>query len=179
MGSRTPTATTSTLTTTLSGSATAVGDSTLITGTIISTATDVGPVTLTSGTSTFTATAQSTDDDLAYATAETYAGVEGEDLLLTLTQISTGTNYSGNQTTMTATSSTSLFALDIEAVDLPTGTITVEQEGSCDPATFDGNVATFDLAASATAENTYVEADVSLVTTDGISTIDALSVTIA
>jgi hypothetical protein len=125
MRNPTNTATSTGLTTALGGSATAVGDSTLVTGTIANSATDVGPVTRSSGTSSFTASAQSSDWETSYADAYTYADVDGEDLLITITRTSNDTSHSGDQTTMSATSSTTVFALDIEGLDLATKIIAV------------------------------------------------------
>jgi len=183
MGGRTTKTTSTSLTTTMMGDAFAVGDNTLVTGTSTAKTTDVGPITKTSGKTTFTATAQSSDGDTAYATAYTYADAKGEDLSISRTHTSTGKNYSGDQTTMTATSSTFVFALDIEEVDLPIGTITVDrtvdQEGECDAAAIDGNVATFDANIQANGEDTYAGLEAFVLATDEFSTVTASAITIA
>jgi hypothetical protein len=183
MGGRKTITTSTSLTTTMSGDAVAVGDNTLVTGTTTVKTTDVGPVTKTSGKTTFTATAQSSDGDTTYAAAYTYADAEGEDLLISRTQTSTGTNHMGNQTTMTAISSTSVFALDIEQVDLPIGPITidrmVEQEEDCDAAAIDGNVALFDVEIQAYGEDTYAGLEAFVLTTDDFSTVTASAISIA
>ena len=84
MGARTvskpqPVETTSSLTTTFSGEAIAVGENTLAFGTADSAITEMGPVTIAKGSITATATAQAAGGDLSYATAYTFVEIEGAD----------------------------------------------------------------------------------------------------
>lgn len=171
------------LATTISGDALAVGENTAVSGTISVTTTDVGPVTRSTAEATFTAMAQSPEGGDAYAVADTSATADGADLLITHSTNTTGTDDSGGLATMTATSTTSLFALDIEAVDLPVGTISVEpttwHDDPCLTGIIDGNVATLDASVQATGENTLAGVDMSVMTTDVISSVSASAITIA
>ncbi|RDI60116.1 hypothetical protein DES45_103377 [Microvirga subterranea] len=170
------------LVTTISGDALAVGENTAVSGTISVTTTDVGPVTRSTAEATFTATAQSPEGGDAYAVADTTATADGADLLITHSTNITGTGDSSGLTTMIA-SSTSLFALDIEAVDLPVGTISVEgatwHDDPCLTGIIEGNVATLDASAQAAGDNTLAEVDMSVMTTDVISSVSASAITIA
>jgi len=183
MGGR-PQATSKTyLATTISADALAVGESTRVSGTITATTKDVGPVTLSSAKAVLTATAQSTDGSTVYAAADTSASADGADLVISRTHNSTGTDDSGGLTTMTATSTTSLFALNLEHVDLPFGTISVGSvswhDEPCVTGILDGNVASLDASAQASGETTLAQVDFSVLTTDDISCISAAAITIA
>lgn len=182
MGDRPQTTSSTGLVTTISGDAFAVGQNTSVSGTITASTKDVGAVTLSSATATFTAIAQSAEGDV-YAAADTSASADGADLLICRTMNTTGTDDSGGLTTMTATSTTSLFALDLENVDLPFGALSVGptswHDDPCLTGIIDGNVATLDASAQASGENTLAEVDMSALTTDVISTVSASAITIA
>jgi hypothetical protein len=136
---------------TLIGEAVAVGDNTLITGSIAATSRDLGPVTKASGTTTFTSAAQATDGGIPYASAQTYADAAGADLLITRSGSSSTTETIGDRTTMAVTSTTFVFALDLEEeVDLPRAiTVSTNPVGTThfEPGAIDGNVAFFDAYA--------------------------------
>jgi hypothetical protein len=152
--------------TTLAGQAVAVGDNTLATGTLTATSTDLGAVTKASGKTTFNSTAQSTDGGIAYASADTYADAAGADLLITRTVSSSSTKVISDQTMMTASSTTSVFALDIEKVNLPTIRVSTERGGAThyEPGAIDGNVASFDAYVEALGPDTHVGLDASVLT---------------
>jgi Tfp pilus assembly major pilin PilA len=169
------------LKTTISGSAVASGDRTRITGGIAVTTTDDGPVTTVSGEATLTATAQSSDGE-PIATAITDINVEGEDVLETATVNSSNTEQSGDLITTTATSTTTVFALD-EEVSLPTGTTTtepvVEPDEVGDEATINGNAVNFGFEIEADGGDAYVGFEATLLTMDEVSSLNVTAFSIA
>ena len=170
------------LKTTISGSAVASGDSSRITGGITITTTDDGPVTTVSGEATLTATAQSSDGE-PIATAITDINVEGEDVLETATVNSSNTEQSGDLITTTATSTTTVCALDEEEISLPTDTTTtepvVEPEEVGDEATINGNAVNVSFEIEADGGDAYVGFETTLLTTDEVSSLNVTAFSIA
>jgi hypothetical protein len=160
----------------------ASGDSTRITGGITVTTTDDGPVTTVSGEATLTATAQSSDGE-PIATAITDVDVEGEDILETATVNSSNAEQSGDLITTTATSTTTVFALDEEEVSLPTDTMTtdpaVEPEEVGAAATLTGNAVTFGFDIEADGGDAYVGFETILLATDEVSSLNVTAFSIA
>jgi hypothetical protein len=169
------------LTTTISGSAVASGDSSRITGGITVTTTDDGPDTTVSGEATLTATAQSSDGE-PIATAITDVEVEGEDVLETATENSSNTEQNGDLITTTATSTTTVFALD-EEESLPIGTTTtepvVEPEEVGDEATLTGNAVTVSFDIEADGGDASVGFETTLLATDEVSSLNVSAFSIA
>jgi hypothetical protein len=168
--------------TTISGSAVASGDSSRITGGITVATTDDGPVTSVSGEATVTATAQSSDGEAMVSTT-TDVDVEGEDVLEAATENSYNIEQSGDLVTTTATSTTTLFALDKEEADLPTDTITTdpaaEVEETSDEATINGNALTFTFDIAADGGDTYVGFETTLLANDEVSSLSVTAFSIA
>jgi hypothetical protein len=190
MGARTvskpqPVVTSSSLTTTLSGEAIAVGENTLALGTADSTITDKGPVTKAKGTITATATAQAAGEDLSYATAYTFAEIEGADHFTTKTKIHSTISQTEGQTTVTETSVTKLHAIAIEiGKDAKHSKLPAVQDEADDVASWlaggaiEGNVAAFDVEAQAYGDNSYVGVDVFILTLeDQLSTVSLSVIT--
>lgn len=158
----TDTTTTTTTTTVVGGEATAIGEDTLATGDVTLAIRDTGPMTFTHASSTFTSTASSTEGSTAYTTADSYAYTTNADICFTFSRDSTtsGDGYSDS------TSTTKLFAIDIECIDLSRLNLNFDLSflGAPREQTVDGNVATFNGDATVEGENTYLSTTVDVFT---------------
>jgi hypothetical protein len=168
------------VTTILGGQSTAIGQDTLAQGSVSLKVNDAGPVTIVRGTTTFSATAQSTDSSTAYATADTFAGVSGADRVHTRTTTMDQSDQDEDTSTWSATSTTRVFAIDIEGRTLPNSPASsIHQVKQLSPADIDGvdidgNVAMVQVDALVEGENTYVSVDTSvLAVEDTLSTVNA------
>lgn len=163
----------------LGGDATAVGTDTYASGNVISTTTGTGGATIVNGTATFTATAQSPQGETAYASATSFADVDGADFVFTFTKNSSasGDGY------WTETSTTRVIAIDCPAFDLPGGPMVINSSVDLPPlalashSSISGNLATLDVIAEAYGNNTYVATDASVLTVeDQLSAVSAVVV---
>jgi hypothetical protein len=149
--------------------ATAVGDATLATGFVKLKGRDVGPVTLVSATAEATAAATGAD---SYAGAGSFAQVQGADLVISRTVVTTAETADG----MATTSVTRLFAIDIDAFDFAGGTRRIElyDERGTDLGTLalSGSVATVEAHATAAGDATYA-----LALTDAYAAVGAADIT--
>ena len=161
------------------GDATAVGDDTLAEGSIVTRVVDRKKVTIGRGSTTFSATAES-QDGLAYATAGTYADVEGADIVITKTRKVSG-NGADDAAWSTETSRTRVIAIDIKGLDLRNGPITIdktkERSTAARPASVQGNQTKLTADVQARGVNTLASVDGSVLTTSGLSTVGASALT--
>ena len=155
-------------TTTTTASADAIGQNTLAsTSTSVKTL-DVGPVSITRGTVDATALAQSSDGSTTYASAVTSALYPQGDVML---EQATNTNGSGADASgdwAYASSTTSFMSIDIQGIDFTPRLIqkTTDATVTTKPASFNGNLATFNVDMSASGDNTYADAQVSALTVE-------------
>jgi hypothetical protein len=172
------------VTTILGGQSTAIGQDTLAEGSVSLQVKDAGPVTIVRGTTTFSATAQSTDSPTAYATADTFAEVSGADRVHTKTKTMGQLDQGGDTDTWdadtwSATSTTRVFAIDVEGRTLPNSPASSKHQvkesspADIDDVDIDGNVAMVQADALVEGENTYASVDTSvLAVEDTLSTVN-------
>jgi hypothetical protein len=176
------------VTTVLGGQSTAVGQDTLAEGSVSLQVKDAGPVTIVRGTTTFSATAQSTDSSTdsptAYASADTFAEVSGADRVHIKTKTMGQPDQGGDTDTWdtdtwSATSTTRVFAIDVEGRTLPNSSASSKHQvkelspADIDGVDIDGNVAMVQADALVEGENTYASVDTSvLAVEDTLSTVN-------
>lgn len=173
----------------IGGEGTAIGEDTLVDADIFSRLLDLGRVTVAFGTTTFKSAAV-TDGDGAFAIADTFAGVEGADLVFVFnTKVTTAGSYGGDSFA-TETSTTNYIAIDFEDFDFAEGQLTFDfyeissylDAGDCKGGAnqaphLDGNVALLDFDALAQASNTLVDVLSSVLTLENqLSTVSAMAV---
>ncbi len=173
----------------IGGEATAVGEDTLVDADIFSRLLDLGRVTVAFGNATFKSAAV-TDGDGAFAIADTFAGVEGADLVFVFnTKVTTAGAYRGNSFA-TETSTTNYIAIDFEDFDFAEGQLTFDfyeissylnaghgKGGAKQVPQLDGNVAMLDVDALAQASDTLVDVLASVLTLENeLSTVSAMAV---
>lgn len=157
------------------GEGLAVGDDTLTTGDASLRIVDRGPVTFVRGSATVSSTAASQDGGEPSARANTHAEVAGADFVFTFSTDTSdaGTGESGSWET--ASSSTRLFAVDIEGVDFggqQTVEIGVARGGGGDPRSwFSGNLSTGSASADVSGDDGYSLARTGTFTTDTASAV--------
>jgi len=166
----------------LGGEANAVWENTHAEGNVSSRVVDLGPVTIARGNATFGASAQSSEDEIAYAAADSYADADGADIAITTTRKTTGTSQGDGQASMNETSQTRVFAIDIQGIDLPIGPIVLDRmvshSGPGRPQPAEGNVAELTVDAEARGDNTSVGVDGTVLTVeDQYSGVTAVVVT--
>jgi hypothetical protein len=176
--SGTPSSTQSPVMATLYGEATAIGQNTVADGNLSLGVKDHGPVTIIKGKISATATATSPDDTATYATAESGATVTGADIVRTKTKTSSYTEQDGDTSVWTQTSTTKLFAIDIEGRNFTKvkAQTKVEQKDTKQDLDFDidGNIADLDASVRVEGEHTYADAQISILTVeDSLSTVSA------
>lgn len=163
---------------TFGGDASAYGEDTRATSIMLGKAVDVGLVTYAIGTCTFTAAATATGDDTAVAFANSFATVEGADLVVTFT-FSGSTPMTQGADKAYATSTTSFIAIDLEFWDSACGPIVIDYDWTlCRmniPQSLEGNTAVLDALVDVFGEDTYagIESD-ALSIEDTLSSVSAV-----
>ncbi|HYG89507.1 MAG TPA: hypothetical protein VD978_25000 [Azospirillum sp.] len=166
---------------TIGGEATAVGEATQTEGHVELRVVDKGPVTFATGSAKFTGAARSASEDTAYASASSFAFAEGADIVIASSSQSSRAGSHGGDALSAASSTTRIFALDIESLDLPKGPITLTYtrrpgHWSIEEPT-DGNVALASVGAVAHGDSSFVGVDTSVITVeDQLSTVSAIIV---
>jgi hypothetical protein len=176
----------------LGGEATAIGVDTLAAADMTVELDGTGPVATAEGTATFVAVAASPGDETAFATADSFGGLSGADFQVVLTSNTQIVDQSPDESIAIATSSTALYGLDFDSTTAsgssgsdPMLDPTAEDElsGISDPTSNDqddldlgleieGNVATLDVTADASGEDTLLEVVGSVLTIeDTLSTV--------
>ena len=166
------------------GEGTAVGEETLVDANIFSRLIDLGSVTVAFGAATFKSAAVS-GEELAFASAETFADVSGADFVFVFNK-KASTSSDGETSYATQTSTTTYIAIDFEDFDLCEGPIVLNFydantylngcKGGRVP-DIDGNVSILDVDALAKAENTLVDVLSSILTIEGqLSSVSAMAV---
>jgi hypothetical protein len=156
-------------TTIANASADAVGENTLATTSTTLKTMDVGIVAITRGTVSATALAQSTGST-PYASAATQATMPPGDLLI---QRNTNVNGAGQDSAGAwsyASSTTSFLSIDLQGIDLKPRIVenVTETTITTRPASVSGNLATFNVDASARGADTLTETQVSAITVENL-----------
>jgi hypothetical protein len=171
------------LTLTLEGASDAVGIDTLAQGDMFARLIDKGKVSIAFGSASFSAVAESTGDELAFASAFSDAHVSGADFVISWTRHESVNLESNDGRYAKDVSTTYVFALDFEAWDLRRGPITVDADRDKSffgelcwlPDLIEGNLATFNVDVQAAGENTYADVVTSvLAVEDQLSSVSAI-----
>lgn len=154
-------------TSTATASADAVGEDTLATTSTTLKTMDIGPVAITRGLVSATALAQSTDST-PYASATTLATIPQGDVIITRNANVSGAGQDSAGAWSYASSTTWFMSIDIQGLELKPKIIekTTDTTITTRPATISGNLATFDVDASARGADTYTDTQVSAVTVE-------------
>jgi len=165
----------------IGGEGNAVGESTLVDAEIFCRQIDFGAVTVAFGTATFKSVATvESENDLAFAAADTFASVSGADLVVVFNE---KTSLSGRDgLSAIEVSKTSYIAVDFDDFDLASGPLVV-QAADIDAYNrclkeligMTGNVATLDVDALAVGGNTLVDVAATVLTVENqLSSVSAL-----
>jgi hypothetical protein len=100
----------------LGGEATAVGDDTLALGSMEATLDATGSTTSAYGSATFVAAAESTGDETAFVTAESYGSLSGMDVLVVTTSNTEFVQEGPDGSLWVATSETTLYGVDFDSL---------------------------------------------------------------
>ena len=166
------------------GDGTAVGEETLVDADIFSRLIDLGSVTVAFGSTTFKSAAVSSEE-LAFASAATFAEVSGADFVFVFNKKASASS-DGQTSYATETSTTTYVAIDFEDFDLCQGPIAINFydvntylngcKGGRAP-DIDGNISVLDVDALAKGENTLVDVLSSILTIEGqLSAVSAVAV---
>lgn len=157
------------------GEGAATGDDTLTTGDATLRFVDLGPVTFVVGSATVSSAAASPDGgEQPSAYADTFADVTGADLVFTFSVDASGAGDGDSGAWETATSTTRLFALDIDGLDFAAGQQVVQFDltrdtGGRHPPAMSGNLSAASATSDAYGEETYTLAQTETFTTDTMS----------
>ena len=154
-------------TTIANASADAVGENTLATTSTTLKTMDVGIVAITRGTVSATALAQSTGST-PYASAATQATMPPGDLLIQRNTNVNGASQDSAGAWSYASSTTSFLSIDLQGIDLKPRIVenVTETTITTRPASVSGNLATFNVDASARGADTLTETQVSAITVE-------------
>lgn len=157
----------------IGGRGSATGEETRTTGDANLNLTDHGPVTIVRGSAGVSGTATSPDGGDTSVYADTYGSVTGADLVFTFSTDISGKDRTG--TSQTATSTTHLFALDVENFEFKDGPRTFEFgtggeiRGYSSPVS--GNLSAGSAAVDAEGDSTYTLALTDTETTGNSSSV--------
>lgn len=177
----------------IGGEATAIGQNTLAVGSMTADIDGTGSVTTVSGNAAFGAVATATGDELAFATAGSYAVVSGIDYSVVIGSSSEIVHQEPGASLWLATSETTIYGVDLDPDNLGAITDTSltepgpsslddvdllladEPGASLDPSVLiDGNAAIMDVVANVSGENTLLGVEISVLTVeDTLSTVNA------